>query len=305
MSESNRNYSGRNNDGGTVTKVGLFAIILGVLYFLFQKFGGKIPAEEKTITELNQIVVPPTEDSLLFLPISADGEVVIHQFYILSYLEKYEVPEWVAYELTAERLQLPWVERSNNFRPDPKVSTGSASPDDYRNTRFDRGHLVPAADMAFSNEAMSETFFLSNITPQEPAFNKGIWRELEELGRDWAKRFGHLYIVSGPVFNQPVKFWLGENQVAVPPAFFKVILDWQEPEKKAIAYVIPNALSTERIENFATSVDEVEKMTGIDFFPNLLDKPTAEKLEANFDASLWKSNEKKYQLRVQKWNLQN
>ena len=86
-----------------------------------------------------------------------------HKYFALSYFEKYELPEWVAYELTSERLQMPWMPRTNNFRPDPKVQTGSATPADYKTTKFDRGHLVPAADMAFSEEAMSESFFMSNM----------------------------------------------------------------------------------------------------------------------------------------------
>ncbi len=267
---------------------------------MFQKFSGSPPPPEEPVKEDVANLEQTGEDSIFYLPTSTTGEVVRHQFYALSYLDKYEVPEWVAYELTAERLNETWVERSNNFRPDPKVESGSATPDDYKNTRFDRGHLVPAADMAFSNEAMSETFFLSNIAPQDPAFNKGIWRELEELTRDWAKKAGHLYVVSGSVFDQPVKFWLGENQVAVPPAFFKVLLDLKG--EKAIAFIIPNALSEERIESFATSIDEVEKLTGINFFPNLLEPDFEQELEANFDVSLWKSNEKKYQVRVENWN---
>jgi endonuclease G len=290
--------------GGMIVKVGLFSLILGALYFAFQKFsGGEKPPEEPVTEDVENIETTGT-DSIYFLPSSTTGQILRHQHYALSYLEKYEVAEWAAYELTAERLDMEWVERSNNFRPDPKVETGSATPDDYRNTHFDRGHLVPAADMAFSAEAMSQTFYLSNIAPQEPGFNKGIWRELEELTRDWARHFKHLYVVTGPVFNQPVKFWLGENQVAVAPAFYKVLLDLREPEVKAIAFVIPNEVSTEHLEAYATSIDEVERLTGIDFFPNLMEQSLEGRLEAEFDVKRWKTNDKKYQLRVQKWNVQ-
>jgi endonuclease G len=292
--------------GGMIAKVGLFSLILGALWFGFQKLGGsaspKAPPEEPIAEDVQNMEETP-KDSIFYLPVGG-GEVVRHRHYALAWNEKYEVADWVAYELTADRLNLQWVERSNNFRPDPSISSGSSTPDDYRNTRFDRGHLVPAADMAFSEEAMSETFFMSNISPQDPGFNKGIWRELEELTRDWAKRFRHLYVLSGPVYNQKIKFWVGENQVAVPPAFFRVLLDLNEPEVKAIAYLIPNEVSSERIESFATTIDEIENLTGLDFFSNLLEDDLEEKLESSFDANLWKTNEKKYQLRLEKWNQQ-
>lgn len=287
-----------------IAKVGIFSVIIGLLYLAFQKFSGQPPAVEEPVKEDVENVEAAEPENIYYLPTSTTGQIVRHKFYALSYLEKYEIPEWVAWELTANRLNQEWVQRTNNFRPDPKVETGSATPDDYRNTRFDRGHLVPAADMAFSEEAMSETFYLSNIAPQDPAFNKGVWRELEELTRDWAKRFKHLYVVTGPVFNAPVKFWIGENQVAVAPAFYRVILDLDEPEKKAVAFVIPNQLSTERIETYATTIDEVENLTGIDFFPNLMEKSLEDELESSFDMSLWKTNDKKFQIRVEKWNNQ-
>ena len=240
-----------------IAKVGIFSLILGALYFFFNK---------TRVLENGPSTERVTEDV-------ADLETI-------------------GIELTAERLRMRWVDRTNDFRPDPKVESGSAVPADYQRTEYDRGHLVAAADMAFSTEAMSETFFMSNMAPQNPGFNKGIWRELEELTRDWAKRFKHLYVVTGPVFNEKVRFWIGDNQVAVPPAFYKVIL------------VIPNEMTNERLENFATSIDKVEDLTGIDFFPDLMPKPMEESLEADYDVSLWKTNEKKYEIRVREWNLQ-
>lgn len=305
--KSNQSKKSEEGSGGTIAKMGIFALILGLLYMGFQKLLGK---EETPPTDLPAVVEPEenageaSAESLYYLPSTALGEVVSHQFYAISYVEKYEQPEWVAYELTADRLNAPWVDRTDNFRPDHMVAEGSATPNDYRNTKYDRGHLCPAADMAFSEQAMSETFLLSNISPQEPGFNKGVWRELEELTRDWAKRSKHLYVVTGPVLTQPIKFWIGENQVAVPPSYYKVLLDLEDPERKAIGFVLPNETSDERIESFATTVDEVEKLTGINFFQKLLPPAEEAGLEANFDLNLWKSNDKKYQIRVKQWNLQ-
>ena len=288
-----------------IAKVGIFSLILGALYFFFNKTrvlenGPSTERVTEDVADLETIGI----DSIFYLPTSTTGDIIRHKYYALSYVEKYELPEWVAFELTAERLRMRWVDRTNDFRPDPKVESGSAVPADYQRTEYDRGHLVAAAAMAFSTEAMSETFFMSNMAPQNPGFNKGIWRELEELTRDWAKRFKHLYVVTGPVFNEKVRFWIGDNQVAVPPAFYKVILDIRDPEKKGIAFVIPNEMTNERLENFATSIDKVEDLTGIDFFPDLMPKPMEESLEADYDVSLWKTNEKKYEIRVREWNLQ-
>ena len=287
-----------------IAKVGIFSLLLGAFYFFFNLMTGDDQAAGQVVED-----VPNLEeeglDSIFYLPTSTTGQVVRHKYYALSYIEKYELAEWVAFELTSKRLKMPWVHRTNDFRPDPMIKTGSATPDDYRRTEFDRGHLVAAADMAFSASAMSETFFMSNISPQRPGFNKGVWRELEELTRNWAKRFKHLYVVTGPLFDRPVKFWIGQNQVAVPPAFYKIILDIREPEKKAIAFIIPNETTTKRLEYFATSIDKVEELTGIDFFPDLLPKPLEESLESDYNMSLWKTDEKKYLKRIKEWNFRN
>ncbi|MBK9013845.1 MAG: DNA/RNA non-specific endonuclease [Saprospiraceae bacterium] len=302
----NHQKSSKAESAGLVTRVGLFAVLIGVVCWGFKHFLGNDP-----IKPPNEVVKADVEnleetgkDSIFYLPTNPNGTIVQHKYYALSYVEKYELPEWCAYELTSQRLNTKWVERSNDFRPDDKVITGSSTPDDYRRNHYDRGHIVPAADMAFSTEAMSETFLMSNISPQEPAFNKGVWRELEELTRDWAKRFKHLYVVTGPVLTQPIQFWVGESQVAVAPSYYKVLLDLSEPELKAIGYIVPNLISTERIETFAVSVDEVEQLTGINFFQNLMEPNLEKELEANFDVSLWKTNEKKFQRRIQEWNFQ-
>jgi endonuclease G len=208
----------------------------------------------------------------------------------------------VAYELTRDRLKTEWVQRTNDFRPDPKISTGSATPQDYKRSGYDRGHLAPAADMAFSEEAMSQSFYMSNMCPQVRGFNVGVWRELEELTRDWAKKFRHLYVVTGPVLNKPYIDWIGENEVAVPHAFYKVLLDLSEPELKGIAWIIPNEVTEMPLTKYATTIDEVEELTGIDFFAELMDEKLEAELEGNFDNDLWKLNPKKYELRVEKWN---
>ncbi len=302
----NHQKSSKAASTGLVIRAGLFAVLMGLVYWGFKSFVGEdAPPQDLEVVKADVENLEETgADSIFYLPTNPNGTIVQHQYFALSYVEQYELPEWCAYELTAQRLNVKRVERSNDFRPDPKVVNGSATPEDYRRSRYDRGHLVPAADMAFAAEAMSATFLMSNISPQEPGFNKGIWRELEELTRDWAKRFKHLYVVTGPVLTQPIQFWIGENQVAVAPSYYKVLLDLTEPELKAIGFIVPNRTSTERLESFAVSVDEVERLTGINFFQNLMEPNLEKELEANFDVNLWKTNEKKFQRRVQEWNFQ-
>ncbi|MEL6926966.1 MAG: DNA/RNA non-specific endonuclease, partial [Bacteroidota bacterium] len=221
-------------------------------------------------------------------PSSTTGVIIKHEYYGLSYSEEHEQAEWVAYELTRDRLNNNMVKRANNFRPDPKIETGSATIYDYKRSGYDRGHMVPAGDMAFSSRSMSQTFYMSNMSPQLRNFNGGIWRELEENVRDWARRFRHLYIVSGPILTDRLPEHIGDNRVSVPKRYFKVILDVSEPELKGIAYIMPNETSSRPIDDYAVSIDEVEAQTGIDFFHHLLDDDKETVLESQSDPSLWR-----------------
>src|SRR6056297_2800745 len=159
-----------------------------------------------------------------FLPTSTTGQVVEHTHYTLSYDEQHEQAEWVAYELTASEVNGSY-DRTDNFRKDPKVSTGSASLSDFKGSGYDRGHLAPAGDMSFSYTAMSESFYLSNMSPQEASFNRGIWRQLESQVRDWAQNNGSVYVVTGGILDGSYQD-IGPNDVTVPSDYYKVILDY-------------------------------------------------------------------------------
>ena len=295
---------------GTATKFGLFAVVMGMLIFVFNKFSGggenyeaDHPFHQETPDSQNDNGKIPTSTIRDFtLPSSTTGNIVKHEYYALSYSEKDEEAEWVAYELTRDRLNQKRVQRANNFRPDPKVKTGSADIYDYKRSGYDRGHLVPAGDMAFSPRAMSETFYMSNISPQVRNFNGGIWRELEENVRDWARRFRHLYIVTGPVLTDDLETKIGKAGVTVPKRFYKVILDITEPELKGIGFIIPNELSTKTLDNYAVTIDEVEAITGIDFFAELMDDATEEELEGVAEPELWRYSLERYQQRIENWN---
>jgi endonuclease G, mitochondrial len=298
--------------GGFLFKTGIFAVLAGLAFWLFNQFGVKktnAPTDEKPPIEIPETspktqktpaaVEPESQVPTDIFPASA-GELVRHTWFALGYAEDHEQAEWVAYEITRERLNENWAERPNSFRPDPEVRTESATPRDYNASGFDKGHLCPAADMAFDEAAIDETFLMSNISPQVPAFNVGVWRELEELARDWARRFGRLYVVTGPVLAQPGQGQIGFSKVTVPAAFYKVLL--APEQERAIAFILPNRVNDKPVMDFACSIDKAEQATGIDFFPNLL-KGLGEELEASLDKDAWPINRSRYEQRVKVWNL--
>jgi len=150
------------------------------------------------------------------------------------------------------------------------INTGSANDADYKGSGYDRGHLAPAGDMGWSAETMQESFYYSNISPQAAAFNRGIWKNLEEQVRTWANEYKSVFVVTGPILkpNLPV---IGYNEVSVPKYYFKVILDYRLPEIKGIGFIMPNEGLKEQLNKYVVSIDSVETVTGIDFFPLLPD----------------------------------
>lgn len=278
---------------GNIVKVGIFGALLGGLFFVFNLFSGG-----------DALQPLPEEGTRYYLPANGRGEVIHHRTYSLSYVEAHEQAEWVAYRLTRDEVKGPWVDRTDDFRPDDKVSTRSADPADYRGSGYDRGHLLPAADRAYSTEAMSETFLMSNISPQARHFNGGVWRELEEMTREWAQESGTLYIVTGPLLDMQPKGKIGNNEVTIPGGFYKVILDLEEPLLRGIGFVMPNTITYEPLYTFAASIDEVERMTGLDFFAGLMPEEVEAEIEANGDVDLWKFSKEKYRKRTEEWNKQ-
>ena len=218
-----------------------------------------------------------------YLPFSTTNQIIKHTFYTLSYSEKNEQAEWVAYELTKSKVY-GQVSRTDNFREDPLVKTGSATLSDYKGSGYDRGHLAPAGDMKSSRTSMSESFYMSNMSPQIPSFNRGIWKKLEGQVRTWAVENEHIYIVTGGILSS--KLGSIGNGVTIPKYYYKVILDYNEPEIKAIALILPNEKGTKQLDEYVVTIDRVENLTGIDFFPALPDD-LENKLEADSDPSKW------------------
>ena len=136
--------------------------------------------------------------------------------------------------------------RSDNFRADPEVRTGSASDADYRRSGYDRGHLAPAADMGWSSQTMSESFYYSNMSPQVPEFNRGIWKRLEEQVRNWAVELDTIYVVTGPVLSGNMSA-IGLNKVTVPNYYYKAVLYLHDNDSRMIGFIMPNGSSKDEL----------------------------------------------------------
>lgn len=210
-----------------------------------------------------------------------NGEKISHSRFSLSYIENHKQAEWVYYKLNS-RLLKGITKRSNNFRSDPKIISGSAKVSDYRKSGYDRGHLAPAGDMKSSQCAMSESFFMSNISPQLPSFNRGGWKKLESLVRFWAKD-SEIHIVTGGILNKSLSK-IGSSGVSVPDYFYKIIFD--HDECKMIGFVMPNKKITIELQSYVKTIDEIEELTCIDFFCNLEDY-IEDELESSVNINSW------------------
>ena len=219
--------------------------------------------------------------------IKSDDQIIKHTAYTLAYVEEYEQAKWVAYKLEQKNLDRGKNSREGeSFKPDPSVNTGSALPSDYSKSGYDRGHLAPAGDFNYDKKLLTETFFMSNMSPQKPELNRGKWNELEQQVRYWLRFDKELYIVSGPIFSDKMKRIGKKNKISVPPAYFKIILDIKN--KKAIAFIMPNEVFHDKIQNYIVSIDKIEAKTGIDFFPQLSkDKVLEKKLESSETPEGW------------------
>ena len=212
------------------------------------------------------------------------GQIIQRTGYTLSYHAKHRTPQWVAWELTKEETRGN-EERTNEFQPDPDVMGTKVVTYDYSHSGYDRGHMAPAGDMKWSKKAMQESFYMSNICPQDHNLNTEDWNDLEMKSREWARRYGKVYIVCGPIYKGTRNEYIGDHRVKVPDAFFKVILINDTKKQCALGFYFENEAGERPLTEYLTSVDELEKLTGLDFFSalpdeeeNLLEKVVVEKL---------------------------
>lgn len=220
-----------------------------------------------------------------YLPTSTSKEIVKHEYYTLSYSKKDEQAEWVAYLLTKAMTSGTAQREDCKFAIDPLVKSGSANPNNYKNSGYDKGHLAPAADFRFSALAMSECFYMSNMSPQLHSLNAGIWKTLETLVRNWANEKDSIYVVAaGILVGETSK--IPNTDVTIPNYFYKIILHKSSKGVEAIAFLFPHEKATKPLKDYAVSVDSIEKLTHIDFFPALPDI-IENKIESTIILSNW------------------
>jgi endonuclease G len=260
-----------------------YSILTALVLIVSYGVNNYLDTQEKVETVTNGATVK-TNTNQYFLPTSTTGQIVHHSGYSLSYSEPHEQAEWVAYELKKSHLSNSDYKRPY-FEVDNAVKTGAAHWRNYKNSGYDRGHLCPAGDRKYSKEAHDETFLTSNISPQNHDFNAGIWNRLEQKTRYWASKYDGVFVVSGGVLEYGLKT-IGEEEVSIPNQFYKVLIDNNNGNTKVIAFLLPHMESDQPLYKFVTSVDHIERLTGIDFFSEL-DDTIEDKLEASSSYKGW------------------
>lgn len=255
----------------------------GLIIWAWHAYGAKLNADVSTGHTIPETSDAPSGgsqqdgsvslDDLTWvrIPESLTSELIEYPGFTVSFNADTHQPNYVAWELTGEEVGSQRTSRrAASFAPDPVVA-GCASLDDYRRSGYDRGHMAPAGDMKWDSTAMQSSFLLTNISPQAHELNQGSWRALEEKCRDWAMRDSAIVIVCGPIFgNSPVPT-IGETAIAVPDSYFKVVLAPYTNPPRAIGFVMPNGNVPGGMQACAIPVDEVEAITGMDFFSSLPD----------------------------------
>lgn len=285
-------------------KVLTFLLMLVVAYFMTQ---GDLTAfnDLPTIKELPSLSdvssqtkeisptkkVKQTENLEIPAPIESNKELLLHRTnYTLSFNKSTNLPNWVAWRLDKKKLAQKVSRDRYKFVADPEVSGKNAVvTQDYAQSGYDRGHMCPANDSRWSADAMRESFYMTNICPQNPSLNSGDWNELEQACHKWAEE-GPIYIVCGPILYKKSKAeYIGkEHKIRVPEAFFKVVLAGVEKGKpRAVGFVYKNAKSNRPLDAYVNTVDEVERITGFDFFPQMPDE-VENKVESKYNIKDWK-----------------
>ncbi len=205
-------------------------------------------------------------------------EVVVHPGHALVWDDTHKMPKWTVHIIAPDIMEGN-LARIDSFKPDPKVKGNTDLLDAYWYSGYDRGHMVPSADMRWNLDALTATYMYSNVSPQKPELNRGAWADLE----DWMRRYVHysgkrIYVVTGPILGKDMPLLnkpKAKADVYAPPYFFKALVDIDGPEKKGIAFIMKNGLNDQGILSYAVPIDSVEAMTGLDLFPALDDETEA------------------------------
>jgi len=218
------------------------------------------------------------------LPRGKSGQIIKREGYSLRYNSECKIPHWVSYVIAKQSLTGN-ISRTNDFREDREIRGVQAGLEDYRRSGFNRGHMARAGLYTTSRKLKSETFILSNIVPQDPYMNQnGAWRKAEDFEEESIEKYGEAQIISGPLLDANMQR-IGANEVCVPNYLFKVIFRGGS-KPQGIAFIIPNFRTSESYRSYAVSIDEVEKLTGLDFLSALPDQ-VENQIESRFDFSQW------------------
>ena len=225
-------------------------------------------------------------------PSDLPGQLVVHDGYITDYNQVTLIPNWVSYELLPKNVVKDGASRTDKFTEDPLLLGLCASTMDYSRSGYDRGHMAPAADFKYSEEAMAETFYMTNICPQNHNLNSGAWNDLESQIRWWCKHYYRtpIMVMCGPVMGKRPKK-IGDNRVAVPASFWKVVCrkDLLSGEYHAVGFLFPNKETDRSYDSFAVPIDSIETLTGLDLLTNLPEEQQ-QKLESSVEIANWKTD---------------
>lgn len=244
----------------------LFAFLVLAISYWQKSENNSYAADEIAVQE------KISEDSLLLQEITntdISSQILVRKGYVVSYNKETRCPNWVAWHLTAAHTEGDVKRPSNAFHEDTDVPEPRVGKNDYRGSGYARGHMCPAGDNKWDEDAMWDTFLMTNMVPQDQNLNDGDWNEIELKCRKWAKEFGDIYIVCGPLPYKKPWTTIGEKQIVVPNALFKVVLCLSGSTPKAIGFVYKNIAQDNPKSSYANSLKQVERLSGIKFFPSL------------------------------------
>ena len=261
----------------------LLITLIVIALFLYQNRNGNVTVDGKlheltekaksAVTNANTSANVNPSPGKLEIPVSIRKreEIILRRTaFTLSYNNAYKTPNWVAWELTRAETQGS-ESRKSKFDPDPDLPEPRAEHSDYTRSGYDRGHMAPAADMKWSEKAMEESFYMSNICPQNWKLNRDDWGDLEEKCRSWAEKYGKAYIACGPIYDSKSPKRIGKHKVAVPERFFKAVLIYKGKNPIAMGFLFENKAHHQNLKNYLVSIDKLEEETGLDFFSKLPD----------------------------------
>ena len=256
---------GKKKSGGGLKGFILLVVLIAGALYIHRQGGITLPAEtaEAPATVSTRLEIPETLTR-------RSEQVIEHLGYTVSYNSFYKTPNWVAWELTRKETEGE-EGRTNKFLPDPELPEPRVTTSDYTRSGYDRGHMAPAADMKWSRQAMKESFYMSNICPQNRKLNRDDWGDLEESCRKWAEKYGTVHIACGPIYDTKSPKRIGKSRVAVPDRFFKVVLIYNRKNPMAMGFLFDNKAHHQNLKNYMVTVDKVEEETGLDFFPKVPD----------------------------------